>query len=239
MACSPIFGTHGIRASQVLHDHLLLTSRIMSSMDVKMVRSFFMGYGYLTKHFRYQKWRMYIIENPPQTIRLTKVSIPAFFGYLKPFGDSCTCTRRCLKKKTHHDGTSQVGRFDDYVRISLDQPLGDVKISYITKKTTNGLVQQHNFTQVERISKMMDLHWNSWRYLLKVDWKLKTPKVVTGMLQSNRYCRCHQRLIDVSSHSLGLANCSFWRNPGTQNSFIGSQGHVEMCFCSYSPGGIC
>ena len=36
MACSPIFGTHGIRASQVLHDHLLLTSRIMSSMDVKM-----------------------------------------------------------------------------------------------------------------------------------------------------------------------------------------------------------
>lgn len=39
-----------------------------------------------------------------------------------------------LKKKTHHDGTSQVGRFDDYVRISLDQPLGDVKISYITKK---------------------------------------------------------------------------------------------------------
>ena len=99
MACSPIFGTHGIRASQVLHDHLLLTSRIMSSMDVKMVRSFFMGYGYLTKHFSYQKWRMYTIENPPQKIRLTKVSIPAFFGYLKPFGDSCTCTRRCLKRK--------------------------------------------------------------------------------------------------------------------------------------------
>ena len=71
-------------------------------------------------------------------------------------------------------------------------------------------MQQHNFTQVERISKMMDLHWNSWRYLLKVDWKLKTPKVATGMLQSNRYCRCHQRLIDVSSHSYAKNGDRLW-----------------------------
>ena len=123
MACSPIFGTHVIRASQVLHDRELHGCQ----------NGAVIFYGLWLSHQTFQVPKMedtmYVIENPPQKIRLTKVSIPAFFGYLKPFSDSCTCTRRCLKKKTHHDGTSQVGRFDDYVRISLDQPLGDVKIS--------------------------------------------------------------------------------------------------------------
>ena len=94
-------------------------------------------------------------------------------------------------------------------------------------------------------------------------WKLINPKIATGMLQSDSYCRCmlfDQRLnipMPRCDH-YGLANFSFWRNPSIQNTFLFRNIYVfTRCWClpcreltyplpgqfwrwlSFSPGEIC
>ena len=155
------------------------------------------------------------------------------------------------KNKTHHDGTSQVGRFDDYVRISLDQPLGDVKNSYITKKPTNGrvvLVILQNLGVCNRITPKFFTNFKNHRFTLEqlviffegciAPQRLRSRDVTIQQLRG----WCHQRLINVN-HPIPMPMVTGkllqnWRNPGTQNNFIASQGHFENAF-SYSPGGIC